>query len=132
MINLSSEAAKFVGDFKSVANKADTSLAKHEALELEIERLLKAVVSQDIMIIVQNKSVVDTSDLQTELERTKERFENCIIKNKNENQHPSPSVVKGIYTKEKGEDPWDEWASYWVDHIHFGLLAQHLGPLSLE
>nr|GEW16324.1 hypothetical protein [Tanacetum cinerariifolium] len=38
------------------------------------------VVSQDIMIIVQNKSVVDTSDLQTELERTKERFKTCIIK----------------------------------------------------
>nr|GFC21273.1 ribonuclease H-like domain-containing protein [Tanacetum cinerariifolium] len=41
----------------------DASLAKHKALELEIERLLKAVVSQDIMIIVQNESVVDTSDL---------------------------------------------------------------------
>nr|GFB29418.1 hypothetical protein [Tanacetum cinerariifolium] len=74
------EAAKFVGEFKSLANEADASLAKHKALELEIERLLKAVVSQDIMIIVQNESVVDTSDLQTELERTKERFENCIIK----------------------------------------------------
>nr|GFB03614.1 integrase, catalytic region, zinc finger, CCHC-type, peptidase aspartic, catalytic [Tanacetum cinerariifolium] len=57
---------------------------KHKALELEIERLLKAVVSQDIMIIVQSESVVDTSDLQTELERTKERFENCIIKKENE------------------------------------------------
>nr|GFB65972.1 hypothetical protein [Tanacetum cinerariifolium] len=57
------EAAKFVGDFKSLANEADASLAKHKALELEIERLLKAVVSQDIMIIVQNESVVDTSDL---------------------------------------------------------------------
>nr|GFD01020.1 hypothetical protein [Tanacetum cinerariifolium] len=66
------EAAKFVGDFKSLANEADASLAKHKALELEIERLLKAVVSQDIMIIVQNESVVDTSDVQTELERTKE------------------------------------------------------------
>nr|GFB85747.1 hypothetical protein [Tanacetum cinerariifolium]GFB91190.1 hypothetical protein [Tanacetum cinerariifolium] len=32
------------------------------------------------MIIVQNESVVDTSDLQTELERTKEHFENYIIK----------------------------------------------------
>nr|GEU99054.1 Gag-Pol polyprotein [Tanacetum cinerariifolium] len=70
----------FVGDFKSLANEADASLAKHKALELEIERLLKVVVSQDIMIIVQNESIVDTSDLQTELERTKERFENCIIK----------------------------------------------------
>nr|GFA37070.1 retrovirus-related Pol polyprotein from transposon TNT 1-94 [Tanacetum cinerariifolium] len=65
------EAAKFVGDFKSLANEADASLAKHKALELEIERLLKAVVSQDIMIIVQNESVVNTSDFQTELERTK-------------------------------------------------------------
>nr|GFC61167.1 hypothetical protein [Tanacetum cinerariifolium] len=78
------EAAKFVGDFKSLANEADASLAKHKALELEIERLFKAVVIQDIMIIVQNESVVDTSDLQTELERTKERFENCIIKKETE------------------------------------------------
>nr|GEV28694.1 hypothetical protein [Tanacetum cinerariifolium] len=57
------EAAKFVGDFKSLANEADASLAKHKALELEIKRLLNAVVSQDIMIIMQNESVVDTSDL---------------------------------------------------------------------
>ncbi|GJU75232.1 retrovirus-related pol polyprotein from transposon TNT 1-94, partial [Tanacetum coccineum] len=62
------EAAKFVRDFQSLANEADESLAKHKALELEIERLLRAVVSQDIMSIVQNNSVVDTSNLQTELE----------------------------------------------------------------
>nr|GEW93762.1 hypothetical protein [Tanacetum cinerariifolium] len=62
------EAAKFVGDFKSLANEADASLAKHKALELEIKRLLKAVVSQDIMNIMQKESVVDTSYLQTELE----------------------------------------------------------------
>nr|GEV59944.1 retrovirus-related Pol polyprotein from transposon TNT 1-94 [Tanacetum cinerariifolium] len=36
------EAAKFVGDFKSPAKEADESLAKHKALELEIERLLRA------------------------------------------------------------------------------------------
>nr|GFB71645.1 hypothetical protein [Tanacetum cinerariifolium] len=36
------------------------------------------------MIIVQNESVIDTSNLQTELERTKERFENCIIKKETE------------------------------------------------
>nr|GEV64110.1 retrovirus-related Pol polyprotein from transposon TNT 1-94 [Tanacetum cinerariifolium] len=35
-------AAKFVGDFKSLANEADASLAMHKALELEIKRLLKA------------------------------------------------------------------------------------------
>ncbi|GKA61387.1 hypothetical protein Tco_0760794 [Tanacetum coccineum] len=78
------EATKFVRDFQYLANEADESLAKHKALELEIERLLRAVVSQDIMSIVQNNSIADTSNLQTELERTKERFENCIIKKENE------------------------------------------------
>ncbi|GKA76626.1 hypothetical protein Tco_0783087 [Tanacetum coccineum] len=76
------EAAKFVRDIKSLAKETDESLTKHKALELEIERLLRAVVSQDIMSIIQNNSVVD--NLQTELERMKERFENCIIKKKNE------------------------------------------------
>ncbi|GKA32190.1 hypothetical protein Tco_0718557 [Tanacetum coccineum] len=56
------EASKFVRDFKPLANEADESLAKHKALELEIERLLRAVVNQDIMSIVQSNSVVDTSD----------------------------------------------------------------------
>ncbi|GKB21621.1 hypothetical protein Tco_0855544, partial [Tanacetum coccineum] len=78
------EAAKSVRDFQSLEKEADESLAKHKALELEIVRLLRAVVSQDIMSIVQYISVVDTSNLQTELERTKERFENCIIKKENE------------------------------------------------
>nr|GEW04143.1 hypothetical protein [Tanacetum cinerariifolium] len=44
---------KFVRDFKSLAKEADESLAKHKALELEIERLLRAVVSQDIMSVMQ-------------------------------------------------------------------------------
>nr|GFC35590.1 hypothetical protein [Tanacetum cinerariifolium] len=78
------EAAKFVGDFKSLANEADASRAKHKTLELEIKCLLKAVVSQDIISIVQNESVVNTSNLQTELESTKECFENCIIKKETE------------------------------------------------
>ncbi|GKD87541.1 hypothetical protein Tco_1358695 [Tanacetum coccineum] len=91
-ILVKTEAAKFVRDFQSLAKEADESLAKHKALELEIERLLRAVVSQDIMSIVQNNSVVNTSNLQTELERTKERFENCIIKKENE------------YVK-----PWNDW-----------------------
>nr|GFD16398.1 hypothetical protein [Tanacetum cinerariifolium] len=62
----------------------DDSLAKHKEMELDNERLLKAVVSQDVTYIVQKESVVDTSDLQTKLERTKERFENCIIKKETE------------------------------------------------
>nr|GEY80912.1 hypothetical protein [Tanacetum cinerariifolium] len=75
------ESAKFVGDFKSLAKEADESLAKHKALELEIEHLLRVVVSQDIMSVVKNYSVDETSNLQTELERMKERFENCITYN---------------------------------------------------
>ncbi|GKD26582.1 hypothetical protein Tco_1232796 [Tanacetum coccineum] len=54
-----------------MALEVDESLAKHKALELEIERLLRAVVSQDIMSIVQSNYVVDTSNLQTELEQCK-------------------------------------------------------------
>ncbi|GJT27702.1 retrovirus-related pol polyprotein from transposon TNT 1-94 [Tanacetum coccineum] len=62
------EAAKFVQDFKSLANEADESLAKYKALESEIDRLLRAVVSWDIMFIMQNPAVVETFNLQTELE----------------------------------------------------------------
>ncbi|GKB46622.1 hypothetical protein Tco_0897375 [Tanacetum coccineum] len=78
------EAAKFVRDFKYLAKEADEYLAKHKALELEIERLLRAVATQDIMFVVQNLTVVETSDLHTELEHMKERFGNCIIKKENE------------------------------------------------
>ncbi|GKD87144.1 hypothetical protein Tco_1358298, partial [Tanacetum coccineum] len=78
------KAAKFVRDFKPLAKEADESLAGYKALEFEIERLLKAVVSQDIMSIVQSKSIVDTSNLHTELDRTKEKLKNCIIKTEKE------------------------------------------------
>ncbi|GJW48000.1 hypothetical protein Tco_0158809 [Tanacetum coccineum] len=47
------KAAKFFQEFKSLAKEADESLAKHKSLEYEIERLLRAVVSQDIMLQAQ-------------------------------------------------------------------------------
>ncbi|GJW48637.1 retrovirus-related pol polyprotein from transposon TNT 1-94 [Tanacetum coccineum] len=62
------EATKFVRDFKSLAKEADNSLDKIKVFEIENDLLLKVVVSQDIMSIVQNNSVVDTSDLHTELD----------------------------------------------------------------
>nr|GFA10383.1 uncharacterized mitochondrial protein AtMg00810-like [Tanacetum cinerariifolium] len=49
--------------------EADKSLDKQKSLELEIEQLLKASVSHDIMSIVQNVFVDVPSDLQTELDR---------------------------------------------------------------
>ncbi|GKB14028.1 hypothetical protein Tco_0847951 [Tanacetum coccineum] len=74
------EVAKFVQDFKSLTKEADESLDMNKVLEYETERLLRAVVSQDIMSIMQNNYVADTSILQTELDRTKEKLETCIIK----------------------------------------------------
>ncbi|GJS49349.1 retrovirus-related pol polyprotein from transposon TNT 1-94 [Tanacetum coccineum] len=64
------EVAKFVRDFKYLAQEADKSLEKIMVLENENERLLRTVVSEDILSIVQSYSVVDTSNLQTKLERT--------------------------------------------------------------
>nr|GEW00108.1 hypothetical protein [Tanacetum cinerariifolium] len=55
-ILVKTEATKFVRDFKSLAKEADESLAKHKALELEIEHLLRVVVSQDIMVLSASKS----------------------------------------------------------------------------
>ncbi|GJS73771.1 putative reverse transcriptase domain-containing protein [Tanacetum coccineum] len=68
-IQILKEAAKFVRDFKSLTKEANESLGEHKALEYEIERLLRVIVSQDIMSIVQNPVVVETSDLRTELDR---------------------------------------------------------------
>nr|GEX86580.1 integrase, catalytic region, zinc finger, CCHC-type, peptidase aspartic, catalytic [Tanacetum cinerariifolium] len=98
------EATKFVGDFKSLAKEADESLAKHKALELEIERLLRAVVSQDIMSVVQKTSVVDISNLQTELERidnTKTRRPQPRSNTKNDRVS---FASKNIRSKNKGAE----------------------------
>nr|GFA65096.1 hypothetical protein [Tanacetum cinerariifolium] len=69
---------------KFLNEEADESLDKQKSLELEMERLLKASVSHDIMSIVQNGFVDVPSDLQTELDRTKEKLEYCIIKEEKE------------------------------------------------
>ncbi|GKC78892.1 hypothetical protein Tco_1129666, partial [Tanacetum coccineum] len=71
-MKFSLSSTKLMLDFKSLAKEADESLAKHKTLEFEIERLLRAVFSQDIMSIVQSNSVIDTSNLQTELDCMKE------------------------------------------------------------
>nr|GEW66235.1 hypothetical protein [Tanacetum cinerariifolium] len=65
-------------------DEVDESLSKHKALEFEIEGLLRVVVSPDIMSIVQSNYVIDTSNLQTELDRTKEKLENFIVKKEKE------------------------------------------------
>nr|GEV87260.1 hypothetical protein [Tanacetum cinerariifolium] len=90
------EATKFVGDFKSLTNEADASLAMRKALELENERLLKAVVNRDIMNIVQKESVVDTSNLQTELERM---FRINPFKTSREETHVPNNVSASARTK---------------------------------
>nr|GEU75454.1 hypothetical protein [Tanacetum cinerariifolium] len=104
-LHLIFETAKFVGDFKSLAKEADESLAKHKALELEIERILREVVSQDIMSVVQNNSVGETSNLQTKLERvditTKTRRLQPRSNTKNDRVH---SASKSSFSKNKEVD----------------------------
>nr|GEX60806.1 hypothetical protein [Tanacetum cinerariifolium] len=77
------EAAKFVGDFKSIVNEADASLAKHKALELEIEHLLKAVgKSKD------TSSVSDTQNpLSQKLENENVELEFQLLNYARENAH---------------------------------------------
>nr|GEU58970.1 hypothetical protein [Tanacetum cinerariifolium] len=96
------KAAKFVGDFKSLAKEADESLAKHKALELEIERLLRTVASQDIMSVVQNNSVGGTSNLQTELERVDNTKTRRPYPRSNTKNDRVPSASKSSYNKNKG------------------------------
>nr|GEV97508.1 integrase, catalytic region, zinc finger, CCHC-type, peptidase aspartic, catalytic [Tanacetum cinerariifolium] len=88
-----------VHNWSSSAHKeeADESLDKQNSKELEIERLLKASVSHDIMSIVQNGFVDAPSDIRTELDHTKEKIELCIIK------------------KEKEYDVlWNNWYTKWT------------------
>nr|GEV99831.1 uncharacterized mitochondrial protein AtMg00810-like [Tanacetum cinerariifolium] len=49
---------QFVGDFKSLAKEADEYLAKHKALELEIERLLKEVIDKTFFIKIHNDDIL--------------------------------------------------------------------------
>ncbi|GJR47619.1 hypothetical protein Tco_1315722 [Tanacetum coccineum] len=95
-----------------LANEADESLAKNKALELEIERLLRAVVSQDIMSIVQNNFVVDTSNLQTELDHTKERFENSY-----NDMHQKIERLQAQLGDQKGKSKDTPYASNTLDPL---------------
>nr|GEZ32757.1 hypothetical protein [Tanacetum cinerariifolium] len=87
------EATKFVGDFKSLAKEADDSLAKDKALELEIERLLRAVVSQAQLGDLKGKSkdtssVSDTRNpLSQKLENENMELEFQVLNYARENDH---------------------------------------------
>ncbi|GKB20149.1 retrovirus-related pol polyprotein from transposon TNT 1-94 [Tanacetum coccineum] len=65
--------------YKNQEKCFEISQEKYDKLERCYQKSVyqeQSVVSQDIMSVVQNPTIVETSDLQTELERTKERFEN--------------------------------------------------------
>nr|GEX83951.1 copia protein [Tanacetum cinerariifolium] len=99
------EISKFVGDLKSLEKEADESFVKHKALELEIECLLKAVVSQDIMSVVQNNSFVDTSNLQTELEQIESnRFLYVVLRMTLETHNWSSSAHQELHKIVKDEN----------------------------
>nr|GEW00442.1 copia protein [Tanacetum cinerariifolium] len=100
------------------AKEADESLAKHKALELEIERLLRAVVSQDIMSVVQNPTIVETFDLQTDIERvdntakTIRPHPRSNIKN-----NRAPSTPKSSYIKNKETYKFLGTVHFGNDHV---------------
>ncbi|GJS82840.1 retrovirus-related pol polyprotein from transposon TNT 1-94 [Tanacetum coccineum] len=73
----------FVSQKAKLREEADESLDTITNLEKENKRLMRAVFSQDTMSIMQSPPVVETSNLQNELERMKERFKNCIVKKEN-------------------------------------------------
>nr|GEX37778.1 hypothetical protein [Tanacetum cinerariifolium] len=57
-----------IPELHQVPQNANNVISEVSIVEQKIERLLRAVVSQDIMFVVQHNSVGDTSNLQTELE----------------------------------------------------------------
>nr|GEX49016.1 zf-CCHC domain-containing protein/DUF4219 domain-containing protein/UBN2 domain-containing protein [Tanacetum cinerariifolium] len=86
------EAAKFVQDFRSLANEADESLAKHKALEFVIECLLRAILQAQLGDL-KGKSkdtpcVSDTLDpLSRKLENENVKLEFQVLNYANENVH---------------------------------------------
>nr|GFA56142.1 hypothetical protein [Tanacetum cinerariifolium] len=77
-----------VHDSEETLQLAQESRDKMKQMNKEIKPAnytkINDLLGLPVMNIVQKESVVDTSDLQTKLERTKERFENCIIKKETE------------------------------------------------
>ncbi|GJW26915.1 retrovirus-related pol polyprotein from transposon TNT 1-94 [Tanacetum coccineum] len=91
------KATKFVRDFKSLAKEADESLAKHKALELEIEHLLRAVVIQDIMSIVQTYN-----DMQQKIELLQAQLGD--IKGKSKDTPCVSDTLDPLFQKLKNEN----------------------------
>nr|GFC40951.1 hypothetical protein [Tanacetum cinerariifolium] len=96
------EAAKFVRDFISLAKEADSSLVKHKILELDIERLLKAVLFKKVFD--QKDHTQDTSkntkfakqpivEILSKIGET-----NALSKPVTSNSVSTPQVSKGVNT----------------------------------
>ncbi|GJV58014.1 retrovirus-related pol polyprotein from transposon TNT 1-94 [Tanacetum coccineum] len=94
-------AAKFVLEFKSLAKEVYESLDRIERLENAHVRLLRAVVSHDIMSIVQSNFVVETSDLHTELELDNTAMTRRPQPRSNTNNDSIPSTSKSSCIKNK-------------------------------
>nr|GEX72799.1 integrase, catalytic region, zinc finger, CCHC-type, peptidase aspartic, catalytic [Tanacetum cinerariifolium] len=98
------EAVKFVGDFKSLAKEADESLAKHKALELEIERLLRAVnvISKVVCamckkcLISVNHDVCLCNYVNGKTSRGKKQKANVLIKEKQKKYQPKVKKTKKV------------------------------------
>ncbi|GJY42429.1 hypothetical protein Tco_0429699 [Tanacetum coccineum] len=89
------KAAKLVRDFKSLAKEADESLDKITVLEAENERLLRVVISKDIMSIVQNHYVkLDDENVSLEFQILNYAKENKHLKTIYKNLFDSIKVTR--------------------------------------
>nr|GFA50984.1 hypothetical protein [Tanacetum cinerariifolium] len=80
----SREELYFSNDFKTANVSKSISIPNEEFLDDTTPSVARKFLNEDIMFVVQNNSVNYTSNLQTQLERTNERFEIYIIKKENE------------------------------------------------
>ncbi|GKA44785.1 hypothetical protein Tco_0737581 [Tanacetum coccineum] len=103
VIEFLKEAAKFIRDFTSLAKEVDESLDRIKVLEKENERLLRAVVSQDIMSIVQNLSVAienrfrgNTATKKSQKNLLKQQYENFAASSTEVNEQTYKRLQKLI------------------------------------
>ncbi|GKF51418.1 hypothetical protein Tco_0147885, partial [Tanacetum coccineum] len=118
------DAAKFVREFKSLAKQADESLDKITVLEKENEHFLRTVISQDIISIMQNTTIVETSDIQTELEQCK--YDKILYDKAYNNMHHQIERLQAQLGDLKGKSMDTQCASDTLDPLSHKLEDENV------
>nr|GEU57963.1 retrovirus-related Pol polyprotein from transposon TNT 1-94 [Tanacetum cinerariifolium] len=131
------QETKFVGDFKSLAKEADESLAKHKALELEIERLLRAVnVKYKVVCAIckqclksVNHDVCLLNYLNGMTSRGKKQKANVSINVKQKKQQPKVKKTKKVGFIERLSTPKPSKPRYFLRWSPTGRLFDLNGKI---